>query len=272
MHNYRSDGRRPTELRSLALAISTHPQADGSATVSHGLTSVLVTVFGPREALSKANLSHDRAILNVTVDMPLFSGVGGGKRGRGDKYAVQAVREVAQANLTELVRRILEFAQNIKSTFEPVIQTQLFPRSEININVQVLQSDGSLLQTAVNATTLALIDAGVALTDYVCAITCALHDTVPLLDVTAIEESDLPNMTVAVLPKSGKITLATLETQLAVDRFQEMLKLTGDAANAIHKEMVAAVKGRTDSLVKAMGGVGRAEGGVSNEKNFDMEE
>lgn len=145
-----------------------------------------------------------------------------------------------------------------------MVHLHLYPRSQIDINIQVLQSDGSLLQTAINATTLALIDAGIAMNDYVCAITCALHDATPLLDLTSIEENDLPHVTVAVLPKSGKVTLATLETQMAVERFEEMLQLTGDAAKVIHKEMVTTVKTRTERIVRAMGsgnstGSGRVE-------------
>lgn len=152
-------------------------------------------------------------------------------------------------------RRILEFAANIRATFEPVVQMSLYPRSQIDINVQVLQSDGSLLQAAINATTLALIDAGVPMNDYVCAVTCALHDNTPLLDVNSLEESDLPNVTVGILPRTGKVTLATLETQLSVERFPEILKLTGEAAKAIHAEMITSVKVRTDRLAKAMGAV-----------------
>ena len=101
------------------------------------------------------------------------------------------------------------------------------------------------------------------MSDYVCAITCALHDTVPLLDLSAIEESDLPNMTVGILPKSGKIALASLETQLAVDRFAEMLRLTGEAARVIHREMVGAVRGRTAALIEAMGEPGGGGAGVA---------
>jgi exosome complex component RRP41 len=160
-------------------------------------------------------------------------------------------------------RRTLEFAANIKSTFEPVIQAHLYPRSEIDIYVQILQSDGALLQCAINATTLALIDAGVPMTDFVCSVSCALYDTTPLLDITTLEENDLPNVTVAVLPRSGKVTLVTLETQVAVERFEEMLRLTGDAGKALHIEMLASVKERTESLVTAMNmipGAGRAEG------------
>jgi ribonuclease PH len=39
-------------------------------------------------------------------------------------------------------RRVLEFAAAIKATFEPVIQTHLYPRSQIDIFVQVLEQDG----------------------------------------------------------------------------------------------------------------------------------
>ncbi len=150
-------------------------------------------------------------------------------------------------------RRVLEFTSNIKSTFEPVIQTQLYPRSQIDIFIQVLQQDGALLQAAINAVTLALIDAGIALTDYVCAVTCALHDTVPLLDLTNIEETDLPNMTVAVLPRTNKFTLITLETRIHIDRFEEMFQLVGSAGKVLHEQMLESVGIRTARMIQAMG-------------------
>lgn len=39
-------------------------------------------------------------------------------------------------------RRLVEFAAAVKATFEPVIQTHLYPRSQIDIFIQVLQQDG----------------------------------------------------------------------------------------------------------------------------------
>jgi exosome complex component RRP41 len=145
----------------------------------------------------------------------------------------------------------------------------LHPRSHIDISVQVLQSDGSLLQAAINATTLALIDAGVPVNDYVCAVTCALHDNTPLLDINSLEESDLPNVTVGILPRSSKVTLATLETQLSVDRFPEILRLTGEAAKAIHAEMILSVKARTDRLARAMDGIDKP---VASKEDVEMAE
>ena len=76
--------------------------ADGSASVAHGLTSVMVTVFGAREARSRAATQHDRATLNVNVDVPAFSGatLGGSKRNRNDK--------LSQCLLYGMMRMIIE--------------------------------------------------------------------------------------------------------------------------------------------------------------------
>jgi exosome complex component RRP41 len=146
----------------------------------------------------------------------------------------------------------LELAATIKSTFEPVIQTSLYPRSQIDVFVQVLQQDGGLLQACINGTTLALISAGIPLLDFVCAVTGGVHSTSPLLDLTQLEENDIPHVTVATMPKTGKVTLVTMETRLHVDRFEEIFRLAGDAGKVLHGEMKAAVKSRTNALVTAM--------------------
>jgi exosome complex component RRP41 len=65
--------------------IGTHEQADGSATIAHGLTRVLVTVFGPREARVRSQTIHDRAIINLEVNVSPFSAGERRKRTRGDK-------------------------------------------------------------------------------------------------------------------------------------------------------------------------------------------
>jgi len=74
-----------------------------------------------------------------------------------------------------------------------------------------------------------------------------------MLDLTMLEENDIPHVTVAMMPRTGKVTLVTMETRLHVDRFEEILKLAIDAGKVIHKEMKSAVRHRTDALVTAMG-------------------
>ncbi|EAU89296.2 exosome component 4 [Coprinopsis cinerea okayama7 len=241
---FRSDGRRQYELRDLSIDLSRHGEADGSALISHGLTQVLVSVHGPREAKMRSHTFHDRANINVEVTVASFSTGERRKRLKGDK-------------------RILEFAATIKSTFEPVVRTSLYPRSQIDIYIQILQQDGGTLQTCINGTTLALINAGIPMSDFVCAISGGVHSTSPMLDLTTLEENDVPHVTVAVMPKSKKVVLVTMETRLHVERFEEVLCLARDAAAVLHKEMKEAVLGRSEGLIKmgevAIGQKGRGE-------------
>ncbi|KAJ7052528.1 exosome component 4, partial [Mycena amicta] len=238
---FRSDGRRQYELRDITIDLSQQGSADGAAMITHGLTQATVSVFGPREAKMRSHTIHDRANINVEVIVAAFSTGERRKRNRGDK-------------------RMLELAATIKSTFEPVIQTTLYPRSQIDIFVQVLEQDGGLLQACINATTLALANAGIPLLDFVCAITGGVHLTSPMLDLTLLEENDIPHLTVAVLPKTGKVTLVTMETRLHVERFEELFRLAGEAGKVLHAEFKRAVRDRTTTLVGAMGAGPRGGG------------
>ena len=159
----------------------------------------------------------------------------------------------------------------IASTFEPVVQTALYPRTQIDIYVHVLQQYGSLLAACINATTLALINAGVPLHDFVCAVSDGVHSTSPLLDLTTLEENDIPHMTVAVMPRTRKVTLVTMETRLHVDRFRELFELACEAGQTIHKEMKLAVKDRTVTLVGAMEATG-PKPGVADDRDVVMED
>jgi len=149
-------------------------------------------------------------------------------------------------------RRIADISSTIKATFEPVLQANLYPRSQIDVFIDVLQQDGGLLQACINGTTLALINAGIALLDFVCAVTGGVYKTAPMLDLTLLEETDIPHVTVAVMPRTGKVTLATMDTRLHVERFEDILRLASDAGEVIHREMVAAIRSRTGSLAAVM--------------------
>lgn len=109
-----------------------------------------------------------------------------------------------------------------------------------------------ILPTAINATTLALITSGISLLDYTTSLSIGLHLTQPLLDLSQPEENDLPNLVVACLPTSGKITLAQMETRLHVDRFEEMLELAVEGCRVLKDEMEGVVKQWTSKTVERM--------------------
>lgn len=239
----------------MTINLAQQGHADGSAIITHGLTQVLVSVFGPREAKMRSQTIHDRANINVDVNVAAFSAGERRKRSRGDKQVFFLFLNFFRI-LNSTYRRILEIASTLKSTFEPVVQTTLYPRSQIDVYVTVLQQDGGLLQTCINGTTLALINAGIPMLDFVCAVTGGVHSTSPLLDLTTLEENDVPHVTVAIMPKTGKVALVTMETRLHVDRFEEIFRLAGEAGKVLHREMKSAVMGRTSALVDAMGSQG----------------
>lgn len=234
---FRVDGRKQYELRSIAIQLggSQDTAADGSAQITQGLTIVSATVFGPREARTGGNALHDRASVNVEVSLAPWGSMERRRRNRGD-------------------RRLVEFASSIKSTFEPVIHTHLYPRSQIDIFVQVHQQDGGVLPAAINASTLALLDAGIAMQDFVASVSCGIHSTSAMLDLSNTEEQDLPHVTVAVLPRTKQVTLASLETRLHVERFEQIFTLAIEATAVLHNEMELAVRDRTKTLVQAMTG------------------
>ena len=94
-------------------------------------------------------------------------------------------------------RRAIEAATALRQSLESAVLLRLYPNSEIEVHVQVLQSDGGALAAAVNAATLALIDAGVAMSDYVVGCGVAYIQRTPLLGArgtaTGAEQIDCCN-------------------------------------------------------------------------------
>ena len=83
---YRSDGRRQYELRTISIDFSPQGSSpDGSATISHGLTQVAVSIYGPREAKMRSQTFHDRANINIELSIAPFSAGERRRRGKGDK-------------------------------------------------------------------------------------------------------------------------------------------------------------------------------------------
>jgi exosome complex component RRP41 len=134
-------------------------------------------------------------------------------------------------------RRVSEMRTMLQRTFGRAILVYLYPRSEITIALHVLSQDGATLATCINAATLALIDAGVPMTDYVVGIAAGAATSSPsaagdagdpLLDVNGVEESDLPHLTVATLGATEKITLLQLDSKVDLRMLDGMLAVAVD--------------------------------------------
>lgn len=203
----RIDGRRWNELRRFECRINTHPNSsDGSSYIEQGNTKIVCLVQGPMEPAMKSQSNSTGATIDINVNVANFSTFDRKKRNKNEK-------------------RIVELKTTLERTFEQSVMGNLYPRTIIRIDLHVLAQDGGLLAGLTNAITLALIDAGIAMYDYVSAINTGLYDQTPLLDLNSLEENDISTLTIGVIGKSEKLALLMLEDKMPVDRLESILAI-----------------------------------------------
>lgn len=165
----RRDGRAAGALRHLSATQGELSRADGSARVRCGATDVLAAVYGPMDCPIHRQLA-DRAGVHVSFraqDAGVDAGAGGG--GIGDAEA----------------------ARDIRKAVEEAVLSALYPRKAVAIAVHVLCDDGGVLATAVNATFLALVDAGVAMKSMFTAVCLGVHRSgVLVVDPDGLEQGE----------------------------------------------------------------------------------
>ncbi|ORX52844.1 ribosomal protein S5 domain 2-like protein [Hesseltinella vesiculosa] len=230
----RVDGRRAQELRRIVAKTSVFSQSDGSAYLEQGNTKCLVAVYGPREARHRQQAMADRAIINVEFIVAPFSTTERKKRSKNDKQS-------------------LESATFIRQTFEPVILLSQFPRSQIDVYIQVFQHDGGVLAACINATTMALVDAGIPMLDFVCACSAGAIEKVPVVDLNHLEESaDTPELTLAMLPRSNKVNLLELQSRLHIDELQDVMDMAKDGCIKVHDTLDQVVRRNMEHFIERM--------------------
>ncbi|KAL3859094.1 hypothetical protein ACJMK2_009327 [Sinanodonta woodiana] len=222
---FRIDGRKPKELRRIQCRLGVFKQADGSAYIEQGNTKVLAAVYGPHEtAGGRGKALHDKVLVNCQYSMATFSTGERKRRPRGD-------------------RKSKEMTMHLQQTFNAAIMTSLYPRSQIDIYVEVLQSDGGNYCASVNAATLALIDAGIPMKDYVCACSASFVKDCPIVDINYLEESSGgPELIVATLPKSSQIVFLEMNSRLHEDNLSKVLDVAVKGTKDVYQVLDNAVR------------------------------
>jgi exosome complex component RRP41 len=212
----RVDGRRVDELRPLKIEVGILDKADGSAYVEHGRNKILAAVYGPREAHPKHIALADRAVIRCRYHMAPFS---------TDERKSPAPS-----------RRELELSKVIRESLEPAIMSEYFPRSTIDIFIEVLQADAGTRCAGITAASLALADAGIPMRELVAGCAAGKVDGKVVLDLSDVEdkqgEADLP---VALMPKSNVISLLQMDGSLTEDEFRQALEMSTDACRKIYE-------------------------------------
>ena len=151
----RVDGRPAnTTIRPLSCELGTLTSCDGSADWKSGHTSVLAAVHGP----IAPRMSQFEDAAQSTVSVVIQSGISNSSNNKN----------------AGIEREWEGFLSRLFGSY--VTLTSAHPRSTINIVLQVLHSDGSVLGACIHAAVAALLDAGIEMKVLPVAVTCGVTE------------------------------------------------------------------------------------------------
>ncbi|KYH39528.1 MAG: putative exosome complex exonuclease [Candidatus Bathyarchaeota archaeon B26-1] len=221
----RVDGREWNELRPIKIEVGVLNNADGSAYIEQGKNKILAAVYGPKEAHPRHLTLPDRALLRCRYHMAPFS--------------VEERKSPAPS------RREIELSKVIRESLEPAIFLEHYPRTAIDLFIEILQADGGTRCAGITVASLALADAGIPMRDLVVACAAGKVDNKIVLDLNDIEdkegEADVP---VAFMPNLNAVTLLQMDGTLTPEEFEQAVNLAIEGCKRIYKMQKEALKAR----------------------------
>jgi exosome complex component RRP41 len=221
----RTDGRAFDELRPIKIQVGLLKNAEGSAYLEWGNNKVLAAVYGPKEAQPKHIADPDRAIIKCRYQMSPFS----------------SLEEHSRSGPN---RRAIEISKVTKEVFENIIILDNFPGSEIDIFIEVLQSDGGTRAAGITAAAVAVASSGIPMRDIPYAVSAGRAGDELLLDLNKIEDnySDA-DMPMAIAPRNNEILLLQMDGSLTKEQLEkamQMVKKAGETITRLQREALEA--------------------------------
>ncbi len=220
----RLDGRGAKDLRSLKIESNVVKNAAGSAYVEWGNNKIIAAVHGPKEALPKHTSDPERAVIKCRYMMAPFSSLEGHGR-------------------TGPNRRSTEISKVTKEVFENVVMLEMFPGTQIDIYVEVLQGDGGTRAAGITAAAVAMALSGIPMTDVPYAVSAGKIGETVVLDLDMIEDnySDA-DMPVAVKPLTNEVLLLQMDGSFTKEQFKEAMDMVIESGKQIRQIQEEAIK------------------------------
>lgn len=207
----RKDGRALDALRPLCIEKSVLSTADGSVKASQGKSCVLVSVVGPKE-VPRSQKGTDSVHCLLEVHVTTSTGE------REDSLSIPSM---------EL---------RIQQALLPLIIRTLAPHAFVQIHLQIIEDDGSILSLMINAASIALADAGVALYSLVSASSLCITSSGIILHDPTKEEEDCSSFSLTAgfeSKSSHKLVLSTTRGLLSGKVLLECIQRVFHACNAV---------------------------------------
>ncbi len=120
---------------------------------------------------------------------------------------------------------------------------ELYPRTGVDVYVEVLQADGGTRCASITAAALAIADAGVPMRDLVVGCAAGKIDDTVVLDLYDAEDklgaADVP---VAYMPSLNAVTLLQMDGILTTDEFEKAMNMAIDGCKKIYEMQKEALK------------------------------
>jgi len=140
-------------------------------------------------------------------------------------------------------RREVELSKVIKESLEPALFLELYPRTGVDVFIEVLQADGGTRCAAITAAALAIADAGVPMRDLVVGCAAGKVDDTVVLDLYDAEDklgaADVP---VAYMPALNAITLLQMDGILEPAEFEKAVGMAMEGCKKIYEMQKEALK------------------------------
>ncbi|KAL8575777.1 hypothetical protein ACOMHN_004964 [Nucella lapillus] len=196
-----------SSLAAMSCVLGELSQADGSVSLTHGSTSVLVAVYGPVE---------------VRISKELL-----------DKATVEVVFK-PKAGLPNCADKFRE--QHIRQVFESSLLVSQHPRSSITIVTQEREDEGGLLATSINAACLALLNASVSMKFLVAAATAVVdkEGTISLVPQEKQSPADFSaTLTVVFSDKDYNVVGVSSSGKFSLEQYDRCVALCREASKKV---------------------------------------
>lgn len=229
----RIDGRKPTDVRKLhhKIGVVSGTAADGSVYFEQGLNKVLVMVHGPQEPLNRSGVGGGGELVDkCNIDCRIINAPTSGLE-----------RKRRRAGGSD--RRTQELENIVQQTMRGVVMLDQYPRSEIIIVVHVLETDGSIICTILNAVCMACMDAGIMMSDMVVSCSAGLVRQDMCIDLSQLEQQAggayLPMVMKA---KSEEIIWLQMDSRLSVDNLEAAMNVGVDGCRMLREYMDSSMR------------------------------
>ena len=228
----RLDGRKLDEMRPVKMQVGVLPNADGSAYIEQGRNKILVGVYGPKDAHPRHIAQQDRAVIQCRYHMAPFS--------------------VDERKSPAPSRRDVELSKVIREALEPAVFLEYYPRTSIQVYIEILQADGGTRCAGITTAALALADAGIPMRDLVVA--CAAGKAggkiaVDLMDTEdKLGEADVP---LAFMPNLNAITLLQMDGKLSPEEFETAVDMALEGCKKLYALQKEALKSKYMTVEEA---------------------